>query len=150
MALFERDEIEDLLEALADRLASQDEKATVLLVGGAAIAIEYGQRPATRDVDAGISPADDVLAASRALAQERGLPDDWLNEVKMFMPHDGIRETEWKEIIARGRVSIRVAPAEVLLAMKLLAGRGRRDAEDIELLLGRGGIVRRLDRIEAQ
>jgi hypothetical protein len=78
MALFERDEIEELLEALADRLASQDQKATVLLVGGAAIAIEYGHRPATRDVDAGISPADVVLAASRALAQERGLPDDWL------------------------------------------------------------------------
>ena len=51
------------------------------------------------------------------------------------MPHDGVREWEWKVVIRRGDVTVRVAPADVLLAMKLRAGRGVRDADDIRLLL---------------
>ena len=136
MALFNRGEISELLTALADRLETRGVKATLLIVGGAAISIEYGERPATRDIDAGIAPAAPVIAVAHEIAEERGLPSDWLNDkVKMFLPHDGVRETEWKEIISRKQVSIRVAPADVLLAMKLRAGRGRRDSPDIELLL---------------
>ena len=53
----------------------------------------------------------------------------------MWMPHDGVREWEWKAVVTRDEVTIRVAPADVLLAMKLRAGPGRRDADDIHLLL---------------
>jgi hypothetical protein len=141
MAVFEREEIQELLESLADRLAADGIRANLLLVGGAAISMEYGDRPATRDVDAGISPAEPVLAVARQMAQERGLSEDWLNDkVKMFMPHDGISEAGWKAIVTREHVIVRVAPAHVLLAMKLRAGRGKRDATDIELLLDVCGV----------
>ncbi len=56
------------------------------------------------------------------------------NAVKMWASHfdtDG----DWETHFAREQVTIRVARAPLLLAMKLLAGRGQRDAWDIDLLL---------------
>jgi hypothetical protein len=137
MALLDNAAITELLTEVARRIDGAGQSASILLVGGAAIAVEYGDRPATRDVDAGFAPADVVVAAAADVARARGLPADWLNDkVNMWMPHHGVQETEWRIVHRQGEVFIRVAPAEVLLAMKLLAGRGRRDAHDIKLLLG--------------
>ena len=44
-------------------------------------------------------------------------------------------EGDWEIHLAREQVTIRVAQPSLLLAMKLLAGRGLRDAWDIDLLL---------------
>lgn len=142
MALFERDDILELLNELVDRLEQNGQSATIRIVGSAAISLEYGDRPATRDVDAGYSSPAVVTRAVADIAAERGISSDWLNDdVKMWMPDMGIREWEWKVIIERSDVVIRVAPADVLLAMKLRAGRGLRDAGDIKLLLEVCGVT---------
>ena len=50
MPLFERAEIIELLTGLVNRLDQAGQTASIVVVGGAAI--EYGDRAATRDVDA--------------------------------------------------------------------------------------------------
>ncbi|MFY9782955.1 MAG: hypothetical protein WAK12_05425 [Acidimicrobiales bacterium] len=45
-------------------------------------------------------------------------------------------DDDWEIWFSRSDVSVRVAQPRLLLAMKLLAGRGQRDTMDIDLLLG--------------
>ena len=45
----------------------------------------------------------------------------------------------WAEVLRVGEVVVRVAPIEVLIAMKLHAARGARDFMDVDLLLGHLG-----------
>ena len=83
-------------------------------------------------MDAFLSPADDVKAMAAAIARERGWPDEWLNDkVLMYKSHYDT-EDDWKVLLVDGNVTVRVASAELLLAMKLLAGRGQRDGNDID------------------
>ena len=59
----------------------------------------------------------------------------WLNSEASAFASDYDDPHGWTELLRRGSVVIRIAPAEVLVAMKLRAGRGARDFEDLELLL---------------
>ena len=134
-SLLESEEISAALRELARRLDAAGIAASIRVVGGAALAIEHFDRPATRDVDCLLSPADDIKAVAATLGRERGWPADWLNDkVVMFQSHHDT-DADWKTILAEGDVTVRVASAELLLAMKLLAGRGRRDGDDIQQLL---------------
>ena len=129
------DDIRGALEDLATRLKDAGVSAGIRIVGGAALAIGYYDRPATRDVDALLYPPDEVKAHAREVGRLRGWPDDWLNDkVKMYMSNYE-QATDWKVVADADGVTISVASAEQLLAMKLRSGRGRRDGEDIEVLL---------------
>jgi hypothetical protein len=140
-SLLEADDIRDALRELARRLASAGVPAEIRVVGGAALAIEYFDRPATRDVDCLLSPADHIKAVAAEVARVRGWPPDWLNDkVVMFQSHHD-SEGDWKTVLVEGAVTVRVASAELLLAMKLLAGRGKRDGDDIEQLLVACGVT---------
>ena len=132
--LFGRDEIRGALEELARYLDRRQVKARVFVVGGAAMALAYYDRPATRDIDALFAPADLVADAARAVGRRRGYAEGWLNDaVKIFMPvHGTVTEASFFVI---GSVSVSVAPPDLLLAMKLLAARGRRDLDDIGVLV---------------
>lgn len=89
MSLLDRDQIVRLLQALSEELERRGTRAEVFLVGGAATALAYDARRATRDLDAMFQPKDEVYAAATAVASEHGLPDDWLNDaVKGFLPGD--------------------------------------------------------------
>jgi hypothetical protein len=52
VSLLDRAQILDLLAELSDELAHRGARAEVFLVGGAAIALAYDTRRATRDLDA--------------------------------------------------------------------------------------------------
>lgn len=68
------------------------------------------------------------------MAHERGWNTDWLNDaVKAYLPFAG--DPSWHELIHIDEVHISVAPADLLLAMKLHAARGARDNTDIRTLL---------------
>ena len=54
------------------------------------------------------------------------------------MPDYG--DPEWLTVIQRGEVSVVIAPLDLMLAMKLYAGRGRRDSEDVTALVQALGI----------
>lgn len=74
----DRDEIIAALTALAAELRRRGTSADMYVVGGAAIALAFDERRATRDVDAVFEPKSVVYEAAAVVAEERGLPAGWL------------------------------------------------------------------------
>jgi hypothetical protein len=139
MPLLSTDELRDLLIELADSLAAEPVEARIYVVGGAAMALAYfedAERATTRDVDAVAHPTESVGPHIERLARKHGLPLTWLNEkAAAFLPAHGSPEGDL--IIERPGVRIEVAPAGLMLAMKLRATRFGRDTDDIAILLRR-------------
>jgi hypothetical protein len=75
-----RREIEDALRMLGGRLARRGVTAKVYVFGGAAMALAYDSRRATRDIDAVFVPHGVVLDEARAVGEQLGLPPWWPNE----------------------------------------------------------------------
>lgn len=136
---FSRTDLIKLLDELAKRLNELEIKGSLQIIGGAAIALKYAERPPTNDIDAEfISPntsQNELREVVEEIARVEGIPYDWLNDyAKVFMPHN--TEDDWIAFQISGEITIFVASAPLLLAMKLRATRGIRDAEDILALLG--------------
>jgi hypothetical protein len=129
-----RVEIEDALTALAQRLAAEGARLRIHIVGSAALVLAGFDRPYTHDVDAAFSSNARVFAVAKEIAEERGWAADWLNDkVKQFLPDHG--SPQWETAIRRGGVVVLIAPRDLMLAMKLHAGRGRRDGDDVTALV---------------
>lgn len=135
MYLLERADIERLLRLLAIRLSDNGIRGTISLVGGAAISLEYLiERDATTDIDAILPQHPLVSSIIQDIAEEEALSPDWVNSaVTAYVPFE--TSQMWKEIMTVGSITIRIATAELLLAMKLKADRGLRDRSDIEGLI---------------
>ncbi len=73
--LLDREGIEEAFRRLGDRLAKRGVVADIYVFGGAAMALAYDSRRATRDVDALFKPHGIVLEEARAVAAELGLPN---------------------------------------------------------------------------
>jgi hypothetical protein len=78
--LLDRAAIERAFRRLGERLAGRGIVADIYVFGGAAMAMAYDARRATRDVDAVFVPHGIVLDEARIVAAELGLPAWWLNE----------------------------------------------------------------------
>jgi hypothetical protein len=78
--LLDRAGIEEAFRRLGDRLARRGVVADLYVFGGAAMALAYDSRRATRDVDALFKPHGIVLEEASAVAADLGLPGWWLNE----------------------------------------------------------------------
>lgn len=142
MAVFSHDGLVALLEELLDELASAGvEEVDVRVVGGAAIALAHDiEREATQDIDCSGS-SDRKAVEAAAVAARRSLPSDWLNfKVQMFAPDPDHPEPGFEPIVVRGKRRVLVGVPSLLLAMKLHAARGRRDATDIDTLLDACGV----------
>ena len=130
-----RDEIYAALEQLGKDLLSEKLTGELLLTGGAAMCLVHEARDMTKDVDALYEPKGVIDKLVSRIAEERNLPEDWLNDsvkgffakdfpVEQFKNFDGLKVTT-------------VAP-EYLLAMKLMSARqGEKDIEDIGFLLNK-------------
>jgi len=128
------EDVRELLEELATRLNDAGITAGIRVVGGAALSILDKDRRSTSDIDAVIVPAGVAADIVTDLANERGLPSNWLNEAALaYIPPVG--PEDWVEVIRRGDVRVSIGSVRMLLAMKLLANRGVRDSDDIEFLL---------------
>jgi len=118
-----------LLEAKCAMLGIAGE---ICIYGGAGMVLVFDARSSTRDVDAVLRPKKELLAAAQTVAEELGLPADWLNDgVKGFLSHN---EELCEEVIVdlEGLSYLRVLypSAEYLLAMKCMAARSDGSSED--------------------
>jgi hypothetical protein len=127
-----REEIVAALTRLGARLAEQGIEAEVYVVGGAAIALAFDARRATRDVDAVFEPKQAVYAAADEVGAELGLPPGWLNDgVKGYVAGPDDDASAALEVPG---LRVLVASPRILLAMKVLAHRVGEDDEDVRLL----------------
>jgi len=146
--VFSPEDLQELLSELLERLSNSHVRGGIRVVGGAAIALLYGDRQATADIDASLTPSNDILEVVRQMAYERGLPHNWLNDGALaYIPFEA-EPADWTEIMRAGEVSLLVAKPQLLLAMKLRANRGIRDGRDIDVLLSACKITS-IDQVES-
>ena len=75
-----------------------------------------------------------------ASASSWGLNDEWLNDAaKAYVPV--FKEPEWRLVKTVESLSIHLADARSMLAMKIRASRGRRDEADLRVLMLKCGIT---------
>ncbi len=102
------------------------------------MALAYSTRRVTRDIDAVFEPKASIYEAAAKVAEELGLPEDWLNDAaKSFMPGE---DKEARPVPDVQGIEITTASPQYLLAMKLMAMRFGEDDEDIEVLIRECGL----------
>ncbi len=135
---FSRARIVAALQALGDDLLRQGVRGQIFIVGGAAMALAYSTRRVTKDIDAVFEPKAFIYRAAARVAEQHGLPDNWLSDaVKGFLPGSDEEARPVPEV--RG-LEVTTASPRYLLAMKLMAMRFGEDDEDIEILLRECGV----------
>ena len=118
-----RSRITQALRRLGELAREQKVTLEVSLYGGAVFTLVYGSRDATRDVDAIIRPEAAARTLARRVAQELGLPDDWLNDhVRQFLAEKEAKRKLTEAEFGEG-LRVSVPTAAYLLAMKLRACR---------------------------
>jgi hypothetical protein len=128
----DRADILRALTALGARLARRDVVGELYVVGGAAIALAFDERRATRDIDAVFEPKLIIYEEAAVVADELGLPEGWLNDgVKGFLAGPDPWPTSVFEVPG---LRVQAASAEMLLALKCLAHRLGEDDDDVRLL----------------
>lgn len=135
MATFTRNEIAQGLERLGRLAVDSGTNIELVLIGGALMVLRFEARESTRDVDVAIlAPveADKVRDLARAVAAERGWPDDWLNDgAKGYL----IGLSNGPVIFSAPGIEVRSPSIAQLLAMKLSAWRDDLDVADARRLL---------------
>lgn len=139
---FTKDNLDTYLRELAKEFRKLNGKAAsaeIVLVGGAAILINYGFREATTDIDAIIHASSAMKDAINRVRDKFDLSVDWLNT-------DLIRTTSYSNKLDEfsvyyktfyGILNVRTITAEYLIAMKLRSGRKyKNDLSDIIGILG--------------
>ena len=134
---FSKDNIDGYLKALGKeyrKRAGKGMKAELILVGGAAILVNYGFRDTTTDVDALIQAASSMKDAINHVGDTFGLPNGWLNEdfaqTVSFSPKLVEYSTHYRTYA--NVLEVRTIAAEYLIAMKLRSGRQyKNDLSDV-------------------
>lgn len=106
----------------------------IILVGGAAIILNYDFRGGTTDIDTFVSSGGAIKDASYRVADKFDLPSDWLNsdfrKTKSYSPH----LVQYSKFYKRFSqiLNVRTITREYLVAMKLISFRAyKRDKSDI-------------------
>ena len=79
---FTRENLDQYLKELAKEFRKRNGKsmpAEIVLIGGAAVVINYGFREMTYDMDAIINAASSMKDAINSVGDRFGLPNGWMN-----------------------------------------------------------------------
>jgi len=127
-------QILEYLEQLNEILKERGIRGEICVFGGTAMVLAFNARESTKDVDATIKPKSEVSKAALVVAENNGLPPDWLNDgVKGFI--DNLYDLDTVEIENYSNLTIHSPKPEYLFAMKAIASRAdTNDLEDIIFL----------------
>jgi hypothetical protein len=134
------------LRRLGELAHAQRVTLEVSLYGGAVFTLVYGSRESTKDVDAVVRPEGIARRLATQVANELGLPEDWLNDdVRQFLAEKEAKRRLPEDEFGPG-LRIAVPTASYLLAMKLRACRPplpgyAGDYGDIRFLVQKMGIT---------
>ncbi len=130
---FDADDLTRLLHELGTRLEDRGQTLELTILGGSALVVGMVVDRATKDIDALAS--DNVLLAGLVdeMANDLGLPVDWLNTAVAPWAPPGARDFPLSGELTSGGLVVRVAPAKALFAMKLAAFRPE-DRADLRVL----------------
>lgn len=137
--VLDRDAPLELLTDLAGRLDARGVTLEIYVVRGTAMVLAYDRARLTRDIDATWDTIIDVSAEVHAIAVERELPRDWLNDrVRPMLPL--VVDEDRLEALDLPGLRVSVASPRHMLAMKAGAARDARDLDDIVLLCEHLGV----------
>lgn len=132
------DTVRELLSELSTRVTNSGQYVQMLIVGGAAIALNYDHGRLTRDIDAIFEPAEVVRILAAEIGEKYGLEPDWINDaVAGFMPK--LEDNNREVVFESEHLLAEIAGPEFLLAMKLFAVRNDKDINDAAILWNRCG-----------
>ena len=131
-------QIERYLGFLGQKLVELQIKATIILLGGALMVTQIGNRKSTQDIDVVVATNDrhtyqTMQQAIQLVAKERKLPPSWMNDdVTMIVDQIGKPKTPrvWKTF---SNLVVYIPEFEYILALKLFSGRPQ-DDRDIQAL----------------
>lgn len=134
---FTKENLDDYLKELGKeyrRLNGKSMPAEIILIGGAAIIVNYGFRDMTTDVDAVIHAVSSMKDAINRVGDKFNLPYGWLNadfmNTNSYTPkldEFSVRYRQFANVL-----NVRTVSAEYLVAMKLCSGRKyKNDLSDI-------------------
>ena len=127
-------QIEQYLGFLGQRLADMQIKTSIILLGGALMVTQIGNRKATQDIDVVIATNDrrtyqSVQQAIAQVAKEKKLPPAWLNDdVTIVVDQIGKPKApkHWRTF---DTLVVYVPEFEYILALKLFSGRPQDDRD---------------------
>jgi hypothetical protein len=122
-----------LFHALNRELGKMDVVGEIGLCGGAVMCLVFKARAATKDVDAIFKPTREIREASKKVADEFNLPEDWLNDAaKGFFLTDPPKQ----DVLSLSHLRIWAPTAEYMLAMKCVSARfDTFDRDDVVFLI---------------
>lgn len=139
--LFDSGGIHAALTGLAEKLRQRKIVGQVHVFGGAAMLLAYDPtRTATRDIDALFTPDGPMIAAIREIASENRWPTTWLNN--QAAAYVSRTPGQGQRVFDHPNLQVMATPADHLMAMKVLAARATRDADDLRTLFARLAITR--------
>ena len=124
----------ELLDELSERLRRKKTRASIYIVGGAAMALAFDRSRTTHDIDARIDAGHGALVeAVHHIANRRGLPTSWLND--QATPHLPMaRDHRARTVYASEYLTVTGASGEHIPGMKLESGRAF-DQKDVVRLV---------------
>lgn len=125
--------IKALFERINRELKNRSERGEIGIVGGAVMCLVYNARAATRDVDAIFEPAKIIREIAASIAEEEGLPHDWLNDAAKGFLQPGFGR---QKVLELSHLSVWAPEPKYMLAMKCLSARwDSSDRDDVIFLI---------------
>jgi hypothetical protein len=142
-------QIEQCLGFLGQKLSEMQTKATIILLGGALMVTQVGNRKSTQDIDVVVATNDrrayqTIQQAILLVAKEKKLPASWMNDdVTIVVDQIGKPKAPrlWKTF---SNLMVYIPEFEYILALKLFSGRPQ-DDRDIQALSQKLHIYTQID-----
>jgi len=140
-----KNDIAKYLQMVGQELDRNGMKLEIVLLGGAAMLIEIGNRESTYDVDTFfVSDFTAIMRASAVVAAQENLPDGWLNSAAAGFAYNFKKQPDKKLWKSFPGLDVYIVSLDYLFVTKIMASR-HKDREDIKALAVKLKIVKRKD-----